>query len=83
MARAKVVFPVPGGPKRVMARGGRTPCEAARSGSASGSTTRRSMRSFSFSMPATFDHRSFGRKRPPRSSRRPAAGPWSGSVFSK
>ena len=50
---ANVVLPVPGGPNSTIARGGMTPYSSARSGSTSGSTTRRSMSSFSCSMPAS------------------------------
>jgi hypothetical protein len=39
---ANVVLPVPGGPKRKIARGGLTPYSSARSGLTSGSTTCRS-----------------------------------------
>ena len=59
-ALANVVLPVPGGPNSTIARGGMTPYSSARSGSTSGSTTRRSMSSFSCSMPASASHRPRG-----------------------
>ena len=59
-AFANVVLPVPGGPNRTIARGGLTPYSSARSGSTSGSTTRRSMSCFSCSMPARVSQRPRG-----------------------
>ena len=46
-AFAKVVFPVPGGPNSMTARGGTTPKRSAMSGRDSGVTRRSSSRSFS------------------------------------
>src|SRR3954471_429218 len=82
-ALAKVVLPVPGGPNRTIARGGTTPYSSATSGSSSGSTMRRSMISFSRSMPASFCQRLRASIRPPSSSRSPTSCGWGGTIRSR
>lgn len=72
-ALAKLVLPVPGGPKRMTAFGGVTPYRSASAGSASGSTIRRSMVSFSRSIPARAVQSPPGCTRPPSSASRPAS----------
>ena len=60
IAFANVVLPVPGGPKRITADAATTPWRRASSRSASGRMTRRSMSSFSRSIPPIAGQRSPG-----------------------
>ncbi len=61
MARAKEVFPVPGGPKRSTAAGGTRPSWSASSVWASGATTRRSRSPLAVENPFIDSHRPVGR----------------------
>lgn len=65
MARAKVVFPVPGGPNSTTALGGTTPYRSAISARDRGRTRRRSSSSFSRCMPPIDSHSPRGSTRPP------------------
>ena len=65
-ALAKVVLPVPGARTAPPPSAGTTPCRAASSGSASGSTTRRSMSALVSSIPARSSQAAASIRRPPR-----------------
>ena len=63
--RAKLVLPVPGGPNSTIARGGTRPSRSASCGWASGKITRRSMSSFSLTMPPSRSQAPARTMRPP------------------
>ena len=67
IARANVVFPVPGGPNISAVAGGRSPMRCDSAGAARGATMRESISSFSRDIPAARSHSPSGSISPPRS----------------